>query len=57
MYQAHDPVAKSQALLRAGFKQGKRSVVEYVQAILPHLRKCQSSMIDQIDCITAERSE
>ncbi|KAL3138063.1 hypothetical protein ABBQ38_005295 [Trebouxia sp. C0009 RCD-2024] len=49
MYSAHDPVAKSEALLRAGFKQGKRSVIEYVQDILPHLRRCRSSMIDQVD--------
>lgn len=49
MYQAHDPVAKSEALLRSGFKQGRRTVIEYVQAILPHLRRCRSSMPDQVD--------
>ena len=48
LYQAHDPVAKSEALLRAGFKQGKHTVVQYVQAILSHLRRCRSSMIDQV---------
>ena len=49
MFQAHDPVAKSEALLRAGFKQGKRTVVQYVQDILPHLRRCRSSTSDQVD--------
>lgn len=55
MYQAHDPVAMSEdrepntfeALIRAGSKQGKRTVVEYVHSILPHLRRCRSSMTDQ----------
>lgn len=52
MYQAHDPIAKSEALLRAGFEQGKRSVVEYVQDILPQLRRCRSSMPVQVDYLS-----
>lgn len=35
-------------MLRAGFKQGKPTVVEYVQDILPHLRRCRSSKPDQV---------
>lgn len=48
MYQARDPVAKSEALLRAGFEHGKCTVVEYVQDILPHLRRCRSSTPDKV---------